>query len=451
MRAFQSACLDDEAIHESLEPGATVPPHVRSCANCRARRASLARAIEVARGLPVLEPSPEVLERGRAGVLGQLGPGAPVSVRPRRWALWGLAAAAALLIVLLGTLRSPGKADAPVARAAVRLLEESQFEHEVTQAAQGTLQEEVVRLHQGQLELKVAKLSSEERFRVVSGDAEVEVRGTAFQVAVNQDRLKSVRVLEGVVVVRVRGEPAVWLERGGSWSAPAEAPPPESGEVETRSPPPHAFPDAPRSAQGRSAPPKLERPALPPPAAPGPAPLSAEDASIAPEDAAPPPDETPPIPPDAGALPVASAAPIAAPPPVVDLDRAEQEFKTGWSLLRGGRPEQAVPHLEAAQRLAGDDGLAEDAGYWFAMALDSAKQPATAALQSFLERYPNSSRWDAVALLLAQHHLEDGHAERAKELLLRLQAKSRDAASKKRAEELLRKLPSPAPHAMPAP
>jgi TolA-binding protein len=86
------------------------------------------------------------------------------------------------------------------------------------------LPDEVVRVAEGQLSIQVEPLGRGERFRVVTGDAEVEVRGTAFDVSVTDDQLTSVKVAHGLVVVRSAQGPTVYLGRGEEWHAPPEAP-----------------------------------------------------------------------------------------------------------------------------------------------------------------------------------------------------------------------------------
>jgi hypothetical protein len=82
------------------------------------------------------------------------------------------------------------------------------------------LPDEVVRLHEGAVSVQVTPLGPGERFRVVAGDGEVEVHGTAFDVAVKDDRLVSVTVDHGLVEVRPAHGPRVFLHAAESWHAP---------------------------------------------------------------------------------------------------------------------------------------------------------------------------------------------------------------------------------------
>ncbi len=81
---------------------------------------------------------------------------------------------------------------------------------DLTVAAEGTAQ--VLRLDSGSVDLHVAKLAPDERFRVDTSDSQVEVRGTKFRVSIVTPELgcgagtrTRVAVTEGVVVVRHEG------------------------------------------------------------------------------------------------------------------------------------------------------------------------------------------------------------------------------------------------------
>ena len=92
---------------------------------------------------------------------------------------------------------------------------------------------ERVSLSEGTLDLAVRKLSSGERFMVVTDDAEVEVRGTVFEVEAHAGRIAGVSVSEGKVEVRHRGALSV-VAAGGAWR-----PPVEMGAVAMGAPPPN--------------------------------------------------------------------------------------------------------------------------------------------------------------------------------------------------------------------
>jgi FecR-like protein len=91
---------------------------------------------------------------------------------------------------------------------------------------------EVVRLEDGRVRVAVTKLYAGERFRVATDDAEVEVRGTAFDVVAEHGFLRAVVVQEGVVAVRVRGEREIVLRAGDRWARAerATAPQPDTAD-----------------------------------------------------------------------------------------------------------------------------------------------------------------------------------------------------------------------------
>lgn len=93
---------------------------------------------------------------------------------------------------------------------------------------------EIVKLVDGTIDVEVAPLHPGERFRVVTADAEVEVRGTAFRVFASAGHLRQVDVDHGVVDVRLSERDTVTLTAGQAWNAavaatenaPADAGPP---------------------------------------------------------------------------------------------------------------------------------------------------------------------------------------------------------------------------------
>ena len=79
-----SAWLDDELAPAARREAAL---HLEECALCREELDLVARARAAVRSLPVRMPPPRFFE--------ELGPAAVTSLRPRRRAVWALAAAAA--------------------------------------------------------------------------------------------------------------------------------------------------------------------------------------------------------------------------------------------------------------------------------------------------------------------------------------------------------------------
>ena len=117
---------------------------------------------------------------------------------------------------------------------------------DATVDAEGATQ--IVRVDRGTIDLRVAKLATDQRFLVQTPDAQVEVRGTQFRVSVvDGDPLcgagtrTRVSVSEGVVVVRAGAE-EIRLAPGQQWPGGCNR---TSGGAGSREEP--AVPDAPRS------------------------------------------------------------------------------------------------------------------------------------------------------------------------------------------------------------
>jgi hypothetical protein len=83
----------------------------------------------------------------------------------------------------------------------------------------------------GQFELTVDPIRDGQRFVADLPDGELEVHGTRFVVNTDEARTVGIRVLEGLVSVRLRGRAPLFLGAGASWEAtlaPAVEPPVES-------------------------------------------------------------------------------------------------------------------------------------------------------------------------------------------------------------------------------
>ena len=86
--------------------------------------------------------------------------------------------------------------------------------------ASSTSPDEIVTLYEGVIDVEVTPLQAGERFRVVTADTEVEVRGTAFEVTARFGHVIGVSVRHGLVEVRPIGGAIAMVGAGQSWTAP---------------------------------------------------------------------------------------------------------------------------------------------------------------------------------------------------------------------------------------
>jgi len=300
---------------------------------------------DLARALPPYRPAASRVEQVRTAVLA----GAPAVTRARpaaRRATYAVVAAAALAAAatLIWIARRPaaGPEHATIEPARVERhgtvvpLGEARFE------LGAVLPDETVRVRDGVVRVTVTPLGAGERFRILTGDAEVEVRGTELDVEVRADHLQSVTCASGVVEVRPSYAEAVLLEAGERWDAPklATVTPAESAPV-------------------------------------------VEPVAVAP--AKPTPRRTPNVQASTGSASSPIKVPVDAP--------GEAEFREGWAALKAGEPADAADSFAAARQVKGTV-LAEDASFWEGIALARAgkSSKAIAALRRFVSKYPKSSR-----------------------------------------------------------
>jgi hypothetical protein len=369
-------CPGSESLSRAFSegPSSDLTNHLTTCTRCAEEWRSLESLAATARSLPWKIPSPSDTESVRASLLSSARfARATPRVGARRFFRPVAVAAGLAACVAVGIgIRGLGSRDVEANRATVQPSPGARFEHS-TWFGKDRQSDEVVRLSDGRLRIEVKKLQPTERFRVVAGDAEVEVRGTAFEVTALADHLEHVQVEHGLVEVRVRGAPPVLLAGGQSWNAAVaaisalSAPPaaerilPANGESPAVLPLPEPDRAVPlRRIRTVSAVPKVS--------------VEAPEAEAAPAEPAH-------QPPEASTLPKLNTGP------------AEQAFALGWSALRGGRAAEAA---EAFHRAAGltDSPIAEDANYWEAVSLARAGEASHAeqTLRAFIERYPHSPR-----------------------------------------------------------
>jgi TolA-binding protein len=356
-----------------------VEGHIESCPRCTSRCASLRSLVKQAQGLAV--PA-EMTEDARRAIAARLLATGPAPRARLRWpvVVVGVPAAAVAVAALVWTTRPAWRAPAPPqstagpvmgapdgarSRATVRAIGAARYTR--VQAPP----DDVLRLDDGTIVLEVAPLPSGERFRVTTEDAEVEVRGTRFQVSASRGKLTGVTVASGRVEVRSAGGGRVVLDPGDEWVS-------GTGEVNDRGAiSQEAESKAAESMSKPTRPPGLSRPRR----------ARAESALVDPAAA-----------------------------PSIPLRAAHASFDLAWSLLRQGDARQAAALFAEVERKSGDSDIAEDALYWRSVATARAgDRPAARALfESFLRRFPASSRMGAAAAALGWLYLENAQKEEAR-------------------------------------
>ncbi|MBI5477308.1 MAG: FecR domain-containing protein [Deltaproteobacteria bacterium] len=357
----------------------------------------------LARELPADVPSADRLEQVRTAIL------ASVAERPPRRRSWlrpmlfaaALGAASAAFAVGLHALVVRGRPGAQNGVAA-QTYRAQIFPHPGASFVRAwPSPDEIVRLTEGTITVEVSRLGPGERFRVITGDGEIEVRGTAFDVSAAGDRLAAVRVMTGRVRIRSGANATTEIGPGERWQArllaagaPAAAPPENSPASAPTVAVAHLL------AGGRS----------PAPVAPPPPPRNVPGPSS--RTAGPAPDRDPSAPPRA-------------------TRAVETLYDEAWGELRAGRAGPAAATFERAALAAAGTPLAEDATFWQGVALRRAgrRAPAGRVLVAFIERYPRSPRASEAAAILGWLLLDDGDLAGAER---RLTAAARDPVPKVR-------------------
>lgn len=402
---------------------AELQAHLQSCPACAAQWGALAQVRAAAQKLPYVTPDKGRREEVRKRLLAAAARQPVDHPSLGRWGTW-LGLAAATLCILLGARllweRTQGNKLASHWRAVVQSPSAGSFVHERTGG------DEWVRLLDGTLHIEVQPLQAGERFRVVCGDSEVEVRGTAFETVVERDHLRRVSVLHGVVEVRPYGRPAVLLRAGQRWQS-GGAPQDQSTDTNAA----HTSQAGTESLASGS----TESPAGAPSAAA--APVATEPRLEKPISASPPASrfsgtaairrlvpaassperKVPPAKPPASVRSAAAEArPVSSAQPAISA--AELAFMEGWTALRQGRHQTAADcFARAAEQgdVASSTSLLEDARFWRAVSLArSGQRPlAIAALREFLRQHPAAARAGEASAILGWQLLRDGQLDAA--------------------------------------
>jgi len=353
----------------------SVIEHLRTCPPCATQHDRLRRLVALAGSLPA--PAP-LTPRARHDIAARLWATPPRPARAtRRWkrkTAWvataiPVAALIALALVTVGRRRRPeghpptaartSPQPSPQSLASIRAFGDVRF------ARVQPPPDEIVRLEEGRIGLDITPLQASQRFRVLTLDAVVEVRGTSFELSARQGHLLTASVSRGRVEVKAGGGLAV-LDPGDKWeqtTAPEPAPAP--------------------------APPALDRPAR---ALPAPAKATASKARARP-------------------VPTSRASPV---DDSSDGDRAM--FARAWSLLRSGDARAAAVAFAELDERARGRSIEEDALYWHAVSVARLKDDAAAArlFADFLQRFPRSGHRGEAAVALGWLRLHTGDVDDAR-------------------------------------
>lgn len=378
MTRLAHTCPSDHELSRAFSEtaDARLSSHLRTCARCSAEWTSLEQLATLGAALPASPASSLDREELRTEILSRAAtaPRASAAKTATGWRPLTAVAigAAAAIAFVVWSLPDASRAPAPAGRAST--VAAAALRATVSPAAGarferlGAQPDETVRLVDGTLDVEVARLGRGERFRVLTADAEVEVRGTRFQVTAARGQLLLVHVTHGRVEVRQGAGPTAVLGVGEDWTrANAARASVELGALDRGSPAVAVV-----AASLRSTPRVQPVRALPAVAGPV-APTGAEQ----------------------------SAAPVGA-----DV----LAFDEGWTALRAGDASAAAEAFDRAMSANPRGPIAEDASFWHALALGRAGRRASAAqaFASFLGRFEASARAGEASAMLGWLLLEDG-------------------------------------------
>lgn len=274
--------------------------------------------------------------------------------------------------------------------------------------------DEILRLVEGTLSVRVSGLGPQERFRVVTGLGVVEVRGTVFDVSAKDDRLVAVTVVTGRVDLTWPSGETVSLGPDGRWTEREVGDSAGASQVIVKAGPAKRVSKAVsvgatrRKARPSPVTPKTPSVRIQEPAKPlGPG-ATSSGLTAAPAVS----DSKKPV-------------PKVATPSAVGAGR----FKAGWQAFKA--KDYAAAEAAFAEMLAKGGALAEDAAFWRSVALKrmGRGRASAIALAAFLKRFPGSARHGEAAVMLGWHRLRAGDKAGALKLFER---GARDASARVR-------------------
>jgi TolA-binding protein len=376
----------------------------------------------VARALPAPDTERARAEETRTALLASVASRAQLPRRSRApWIALGAAvAAAAVIVVWIGVRPGPAPVGSGGATAGKR-----QAILAIGSAAftRGEWPDYVVHLDDGRIGVEVAAVQAGERFRVVTSDAEVEVRGTKFEVAATHGLIAEVAVHEGRVEVRADGRVIV-LASGETWTAARTARRDLLGsnsiatadvdatkhDTTNADATKHDTTNADATKHDTTNADAVKQVAAPKHDATKHAAANTDAAKHVGSRRADTSTDAKPL----DAMKYADAAntkPIAGDAVKGDATKVavptapkpgEDEFRAGWTALRAGDAAAATKLFASACSRAASDALGEDACFWAGAAAKRANDTKTAraALAHFLDRFPASARAPEASALL---------------------------------------------------
>jgi TolA-binding protein len=394
----------------------------------------------LARSMPVAGRARDRIEHERTSLLAQ----AAGTTQQRRGSRTPLIAGAAVAFaaaaaVILWLVARPGAPEH--ARESITALGPAQYERIATWP------DFKVKLEDGRIDVRLSKLPGGDRFRVVTADAEVEVRGTQFVVGADHGSIASVSVGEGRVEVRWMHEQPVFLSAGQTWSPTRTAqrdegqlaPPAQQtsdtiavANVDVQAP--NVADQSPASAKVVATPTRNQGVTKSPDnvgnksagtstqgtMSRGVKATHTKASDTKPTAVAETKIQT------ADAKPVTTKQDTSKPLP---LAPGEADFRAGISSLRAGDATTAVTSFSSACMAAEKEALGEDACFWLGAAAKRAGQSSTAreALTRFLKTFPSSARAGEASALLGWLLYDAGELDDAQQ---RFELAARDRVPK---------------------
>jgi hypothetical protein len=372
-------CPPSHELSRALSDGAdpAIEAHLAACPSCTKEWAATVEMIELARQFTAPVPSvahregvrTALLAASRTQSLTDDPPARRAESRVDRRMIIAASIAVAASVGLYLIVRPPSSAPGHV-HGSIHALVGAQYV-QVSSAP-----DERIFLTEGSIDVQVSPLHKGERFRIILGDAEVEVHGTRFIATAEHGALVGVVVDHGVVEVRPRDSAMRMLHAGESWHptqiAAAE---PVTRPTEPLPPPPVVYLPSPITQVAPSQA-KVAKP------------TKRETAAVTQEIAT---------------LPEPNAnEPTATDSTMADATPQERAYGAGWTAMRTGKFDDAATAFRKVLLLDPTGPLAEDATYWNAVALARSKQNprAIAAFRDFLDHYAHAKRAGEASAML---------------------------------------------------